>query len=83
VRVTGLGIAMKLKIENIQAEIIRLEEQIYSKNRLNRIRDDFESYSKENKISRKKLLEYLGMSDLENKKLGNRIFQCMKSTFSH
>ena len=33
-------------------------------------------------MSRKKFLEYLGMSELDDKRLGNRLFQCAKSTFS-
>ncbi|KAM3142226.1 hypothetical protein pb186bvf_005635 [Paramecium bursaria] len=69
-------------VENIQKEIIHLEESVFSKEKLQRIREDFEAYSKENKMSRKKLLEYFGMAELDNKRLGNRIFQCVKSTFS-
>ncbi|CAD8094551.1 unnamed protein product [Paramecium sonneborni] len=69
-------------VENIQKEIIHLEETVFSKEKLQRVREDFESYSKENKMSRKKLLEYFGMAELDNKRLGNRIFQCVKSTFS-
>ena len=59
-----------------------LEDSVFSKEKLSRIREDFESYSKENKMSRKKLLEYFGMAELDNKRLGNRLFQCVKSTFS-
>lgn len=61
-------------MENIQKEIIHLEESVFSKEKLQRIREDFEAYSKENKMSRKKLLEYFGMGELDNKRLGNRIF---------
>jgi hypothetical protein len=54
--------------------VIELEEKVFSKEKLSRIREDFESYSKENKMSRKKLLEYFGMAELDNKRLGNRLF---------
>lgn len=71
----------QLRVENIQKEILKLEED-FSREKLQRIREDFEAYSKENKMSRKRLLEYFGMSELDGKRLGNRLFQCVKSTFS-
>jgi hypothetical protein len=55
---------------------------VFSRDKLLRIREDFEAYSKENRMSRKKLLEYFGMAELDNRRLGNRLFQSVKSTFS-
>ena len=53
---------------------MNLEENHFKDYQLQRIREDFELFSKENKMSRKKLLEYFGMGELENKRLGNRFF---------
>jgi len=38
--------------------------------------------SKENKMGKKKLLEYFGIGDLDKYMLGNRFFHCVKNTYS-
>ncbi len=47
-----------------------------------RIIVEFEMQSKDNKMGKKKLLEYFGLIELDNYKLGNHFFQCVKSTLS-
>lgn len=44
------------------------------------IRKDFENYSKENKMAKRKLLDYFGLLCLDNTKFGNRFFNCVKGT---
>ncbi len=60
--------------ENIQDEIEKLETTFFPGEMAERIREDFEMYSKENKMGKKKLLEYFGLIELDNYKLGNHFF---------
>lgn len=60
----------KIENENIDAQYI------------DKLREDFELNSKENKMGKKKFLQYFGMEQLDNCLLGNRLFNCAKSMLS-
>ena len=59
-----------------------MEKKYFKDNQeeFNAIKKDFESYSKENKMAKRKLLEYFGLLSLENTKFGNRFFNCVKGS---
>ncbi|KAL4489304.1 hypothetical protein ABPG72_006368 [Tetrahymena utriculariae] len=61
---------------------IQLIEQNRFQNCSDHIRQEFESFSNENKMSQRKLLEYFGLQDLEKQRLGTRFFLTCKSTLS-
>jgi hypothetical protein len=47
------------------------------------LQESFEEFSKDNKMSRKKFLEYFGMSVLEKTELGDRFFYVAQSQLSN
>lgn len=54
---------MQKLLENVQDKIAEIERNYFHNDKeiLNKIREDFEAYSKENMMGKKKLLEYYGL----------------------
>lgn len=65
-----------------QREIEKLEKKYFfsSPEEFQSIKKDFEAYSKENKMAKRKLLDYFGLLSLDTTKFGNRFFNCVKGT---
>ena len=62
---------------DLNEEILKLENE-YFKNIKGHVQQEYENFSKENKMGQRMLLEYFGLQDLEKQKLGKFITKTIK-----
>jgi len=66
---------------NMISEIQHLEEKYFPDEKADKIKEDFENFSRANIMSKKKLLEYYGMIELDSYKLGNLFFETFNNSY--
>ena len=61
-------------------EMEKIQKRYFSDNieEFNNLKKAFEENSKENKMSKRKLLDFFGLTNLDNTKFGNRFFNSIK-----
>ena len=57
-----------------------MAEELFSKEEKYKLMKDYAQFSKENKMAKRKLLDYFGLMELENTKFANRFFNVVKSS---